>query len=118
MKEIFTLTNEKRTKKQYGFLRNFDDREVSHFHNIDEPITFEIECLFKNLNDQDPSCVLQDPEEDHDYFSNFKLCSLFLKDHHLQHVLLCPSSVMTFRTMLVKKAGIKAFPFCQIRRYK
>jgi hypothetical protein len=45
------LTNERRTKKQYGFLRNFEDREVPQFQYISEQITFEIECLFKNLND-------------------------------------------------------------------
>jgi hypothetical protein len=61
---------------------------------------------------------VQDPDEEHEYFSSFKLCSIFIKDHHLQNVLLSPTSVMTFRTMLQKKAGIKAFPFCQIRRYK
>lgn len=62
--------------------------------------------------------MVVDPDEDHEYFSNFKLSSIFFKDYHLQQVLLSPSSIMTFRMIMERKAGIKCFPFSQINRYK
>lgn len=62
--------------------------------------------------------MVVDPDEDHEYFSNFKMSSLFFKDYHLQQVLLSPSSIMTFRSILEMKARLKAFPFTQLNRYK
>ncbi|CDW87006.1 UNKNOWN [Stylonychia lemnae] len=118
LKNIFELTNQKRSKKQYGFLRNYEDREVPQFHYIEEQITFEIECLFKNLNDQDPCNMVLDPDEEHEYFSNFKLHTMSFNNYNLQTVLLTSSSILNFRMILQLKTGIKGFPFTHTNRYR
>lgn len=125
LKNIFELTTEKRSSRKLltslrssGFLRNFEDREVPQFNYIQEPITFEIECLFKNLNDQDPSNTVLDRDEKHEYFSNFKLTSLIFNNYDLQTVLLSPSSILNFRMILQLKTGLKCFPFTHTNKYR
>lgn len=55
VKGIIEETNEKRVPKQHGFLRDFNDRRAPHFYFIEEPITFQIECLYKNFKDSVPN---------------------------------------------------------------
>lgn len=51
LREIIDISNAKRQKKQYGFLRSFVDRELPAFDFIQDHFTFQLECLFKNLSD-------------------------------------------------------------------
>ena len=84
LKSIIDLTNEQRAKKQYGFLRDFKDRFAPEFFCTEfKQITFQVECIYKNFNDQDPNQMIQDPEEEIKYFAVFKLWCLNLPNHSL-----------------------------------
>lgn len=119
IKGIIDKTNELRAKKQHGFLRDFSDRYAPEFfvHEI-ETITFQIECIYKNFNDQDPNSMIHDPDEEREFFANFKLWTLQLPNHNLQQVLLTPSALLNFRNIMESKCGIKAFPFTHTNKYR
>lgn len=62
--------------------------------------------------------MVLDPDEEHEYFSNFKLQSLIFNNYNLQTVLLTPSSILNFRMILQLKTGIKCFPFTHTNKYR
>ncbi|CDW76718.1 UNKNOWN [Stylonychia lemnae] len=116
---IIDLTNAKRSKKQYGFLRDFRDRYAPEFFIQEiESITFQIECIYKNFNDQDPNQMIHDPDEEKEFFSNFKLWTIKIAQHNLQQVLLTPSAILNFRNIIESKCGILGFPFTHTNRYR
>ena len=52
LKSIIDETNELRSKKQYGFLRDFKDRFAPEFFCKEfKQIPFQVECIYKNFND-------------------------------------------------------------------
>jgi hypothetical protein len=62
--------------------------------------------------------MVLDPDEEHEYFSNFKLHAMSFNNYNLQTVLLTPSSILNFRMILQLKTGIKGFPFTHTNRYR
>lgn len=62
--------------------------------------------------------MVQDPDDDPEYFTSFKLHSVFINNYHLQEVLLTPSSLLNFRMIMLYKQGINCFPFAHTNRYR
>lgn len=62
--------------------------------------------------------MIHDPDEEREFFANFKLWTLQLPNHTLQQVMLTPSALLNFRNIIENKCGIKAFPFTHTNKYR
>ncbi|CDW77167.1 UNKNOWN [Stylonychia lemnae] len=122
MRSIFNLTNQQSEQKQEGFIKKFKNRKVHTFIAVQEIMSFQYECFYKNFEEKNnqQQNIIQFLIGQNQYYiiENFKLTTTSFYDHKLELCLLSPSSMKMIQNILKQRYGFHQLPLMHIMNYR